>query len=87
MRNLASFLIAVLAMLVVSSTFAQGSMEKNGMAGDSMSKEPAMSPGAKPTPMKKDHKAKSKGHDTMGKDSMSKDSMKPDSMGSKPSSM
>jgi len=44
MRNLASFLVAASAMLAMSSAFAQGSMEKNGMTGDSMSKEPAMSP-------------------------------------------
>ena len=79
MRNLASILIAAAIALPVPA-LAQSTMEKNGMTGDSKSKEPPMSSAAKPKAKKKDQMHK----DAMGKDSMSKDPMKP---GAKPSAM
>ena len=81
MRNLASFLIAAAVSLSAPAALAQNTMEKNGMAADSMSKEPPMSPAAKPKGKKKDRMHK----DAMGKDSMSKDSMQ--SPGAKPRPM
>jgi pentapeptide MXKDX repeat protein len=92
MRNLASLLVGGSLILAASSVFGQNSTEENGITSDSMSKESAMGPQAKPTQKKKDHMGDSMGHDVkskdpVGKDSMSKDSIKENPLGGKPTSM
>jgi pentapeptide MXKDX repeat protein len=91
MRNLVVVLTSGSMLLAMSSAFAQDSMQKNGMGGDSMSKEAATSHKAKAKPTKRDQ-GNSMSHapmnkDPMGKDSMSRDSMKHDPVGGKPTAM
>jgi len=87
MKTAASLLIAASLTLAASAAPAQNSMEKNGMTGDSMNKEPAMGQKAKPAKTKKDAMGAPTGHDPMSKDSGPKEPMKHEPSAGKPTPM